>query len=126
MAIKVNNTTVIDDNRKIIDRVSTTASASSLTPNSDTVGTYIYTALAAGLTIAADSGSPFDGQKLIFRFKDNGTARALNFTTGVSKGFRALGPDIPTTTLVGKVTYVGCIYNSGDARWDVVAVAEEA
>ena len=85
-----------------------------------------FTALANALTINADAGNPTDGQRTILRFKDNGTARALTWTTGTAKSFRVIGVTLPTTTVVGKTVYVGCLYNGFDARWDVVAVAQEA
>lgn len=105
---------------------SSTASTASLTPNSDVYQMYVLTALAAGITINADTGSPIDGQRLVFRFKDNGTARAITWTTGATKAFRAIGVALPTTTVLSKTLYVGCIYNSADARWDVIALAQEA
>lgn len=85
-----------------------------------------FTALANALTINADAGSPVDGQKTIFRFQDNGTARALTWTTGVAKGFEAVGVTLPTTTVANKITYVGCIYNGNRQRWDAIAVSQEA
>lgn len=94
--------------------------------NSNTIEQSSITALANALTINADAGTPFDGQKFVFRFKDNGVARALTWTTGSSKAFRAIGVTLPTTTVAGKTTYVGCIYNSADSRWDVTAVTTEA
>ena len=84
-----------------------------------------FTALANALTINADAGTPANGQQTTFRFTDNGTAQALTWTTGTSKSFRALGTPLPTTTVASKTLYVGCIYNSTAARWDVVAVAQE-
>jgi hypothetical protein len=86
----------------------------------------VATAQAGALTINADAGTPSDGQKMLFRFKDNGTARALTWTTGSSKSFRAVGITLPTTTVISKTLYVGCVYNSADARWDVIATAQEA
>lgn len=106
-----------------------TASASSSSPfnwNSDNYDTYILTALAGNITISADSGSPPDGKKVIFRFKDNGTSRTLTWTTGASKAFRAVGATLPTSTTISKTVYVGAIYNSADSRWDVIAVSTEA
>lgn len=84
------------------------------------------TALANALTINADSGSPVDGQKTTFRIKDNGTGRALTWTTGSTNSFRAIGVTLPTTTVANKTVYIGCIYNAADSRWDVVSVAQEA
>lgn len=106
--------------------VEVTTQASPFAWNSDLYDTYIVTALDGSLTISADSGSPVNDQKIIFRFKDDGTARAIAWTTGTSKGFRAIGVTLPTTTVVGKVTYVGCVYNTNDLRWDVIAIAQEA
>jgi hypothetical protein len=114
-------------NKRITERVSTTASITSpLAWNSDNFDQYAATAQAAILTISADAGTPTNGQKMIFRFKDNGTARALTWTTGATKAFRAVGVTLPTTTIINKTVYVGCIYNLADSRWDAVAVAQEA
>jgi hypothetical protein len=78
------------------------------------------------LTINADSGTPTDGQRVIFRFKDNGTPQALTWTTGSTNSFQAVGVTLPTTTTANKVTYVGAIYNAASSRWDAVAVTTEA
>jgi hypothetical protein len=113
-------------NKTITTRVSSTASISSpLAWNSDNFDQYVATAQSGALTINADSGNPTDGRKIVFRIKDNGTARALTWTTGSSKSFRAVGLILPTTTVVNKTLYVGCIYNSADSRWDVVGLAQE-
>ena len=104
---------------------STVASASTITPTSDTTNQYTVTALAVAATIAIPTGTPDDGQKLTIRIKDNGTARALTWTTSAG-GYRIVGTTLPTTTVVSKVLYVGCIYNSQDAFWDVIAVAQQA
>lgn len=109
--------------------VRASATASSTSPfawNSQNYDQFAFTALANALTISADSGTPFDGQLVIFRFKDNGTQRALTWTTGASNGFRAIGVTLPTTTTISKTLYVGATFNSADSRWDVLAVAEEA
>lgn len=132
MAIKISGTTVIDDSKNLINtrinpRISTTTSiASPLAWNSDNFDEYAFTALANALTISADAGTPVDGQKIIFRLKDSGVARALTWTTGAAKSFRVVGSILPTSTTVNKITYVGCIYNAADARWDAVAVVTEA
>ena len=114
-------------NKRYTPRVSSTASISSpLAWNSDSFDQYAATAQAAALTINADAGTPTDGQRILFRFKDNGTARALTWTTGSSKSFRAVGVTLPTTTVINKVLYVGCIYNAAEDRWDALAVGQEA
>lgn len=114
-------------NKRIDPRVSSTASASSVTPDISSFDMYVYTALAVGLTInATTGGTPVNGNKLVFRFKDDGTARALTWTTSGTDSFRAIGVTLPTTTTISKVTYVGCIYNSNESFWDVVAVTTQA
>ena len=108
-------------------RVSSTSSiASPLTWNSDNYDEYAATAQAGSLIINADAGTPVDGRKIIFRFKDNGTPQTLTWTTGSSNSFRAVGVTLPTTTAANKTAYVGCIYNAADSRWDAIAVALEA
>jgi hypothetical protein len=107
-------------------RVSSTASASSVTPTTASYDMYVYTALAATLTINASTFLPTNGTKLMFRFKDNGTAQTLTWTTTGSGSFRIIGTTLPTATTVSKVTYVGCVYNSDESYWDVIAVGTQA
>jgi len=114
-------------NKRITQRCNAqTTTASPFAWNSDSYDQQSFSALANALTINADAGTPTDGQRAIFRIKDNGVARALTWTTGASKGFRAVGVTLPTTTVINKTVYVGCIYNIADSRWDAVAVAQEA
>lgn len=99
-----------------------TASSSTPTPNADTDEVYILTALAAGAVFGAPTGTPVDGQPLMIRIKDNGTARTL----GWNAAYRAVGVTLPTTTVISKTLYVGCIYNVADSKWDVLGVSQEA
>ena len=102
----------------------TITSSATITPTAGTTNQYTVTALATNPTIAIPSGTPQDGQKLIIRIKDNGSARTLTWTT-TSGGYRAVGGTLPSTTVAGKVLYVGCIYNSQDVFWDVVSSAQQ-
>lgn len=114
-------------NKRIDPRISSTASASSVTPDISSYDAYYFTAQAATLTInATTGGTPVAGDKLIFRFKDNGSAQTLSWTTSGTNSYRAIGVTLPTTTTAGKVTYVGCIYNATESYWDVVAVTTQA
>jgi hypothetical protein len=83
---------------------------------------YAFTALAATLTINAPTGSPQDGQRLSFRILDNGTSRTLQW----NGTYTAIGVLLPTTTVINKTTYIGCIYNAAATRWDVIAVATQS
>ena len=104
--------------------VQSVTSSATVTPTSanDLV---VITAQAAALTLAAPTGSPVQGQALMIRIKDDGTARGITWTSG-SGGYRAIGVTLPTTTVISKTTYVGLIYNSDDSRWDAIGVTTEA
>ena len=109
--------------KAIINPISfTTASTATLTVDSDVNDFVVVTAQASALTIAAPTGTPVEGQKLIIRLKDNGTAKAITFNAI----FRAIGITIPTTTVASKITYLGLVYNSTDTKWDVIATKTEA
>lgn len=102
--------------------VQETTSTATFTINSDQQTDAVLTAMAVATTIAVPTGTPVQSQNLIFRFKDNGTARAITWNAI----FRAIGITLPTTTTASKLLYVGCKYNSTDTKWDVVSVQEEA
>jgi hypothetical protein len=109
-------------NKRIDPRVSSTTSASSVTPTIASYDIYAFTAQAATLTINAPTGTPVDGDKLIFRILDNGTPQTLSWNAT----YTIIGVTLPTTTTANKTTYVGCIYNANNTRWDVVAVTTQA
>ena len=112
-------------NKAITSRIASVASAgATATPNGNTTDQYIITAQDQAVAFANITGSPVDGQKLIIRIKDNGTPRAITWSSG-SGGYRPVGASLPTTTAANKVTYIGCIYNSSALYWDVIAVAQE-
>jgi hypothetical protein len=106
-------------NKRITPRIDTTASSSTPTPTGDASDMYTVTALAANATFAAPSGTPTNGQRLMLRIKDNGTARTLAWNAI----YRA-GSDValPTTTTISKTLYVGFFYNSADSKWDLLSV----
>ena len=109
-------------NKRFTSRVSSTASASSVTPDLSSFDLYAFTALAETLTINAPIGTPVNGDKLLFRILDNGTSRTLTW----NGTFTAIGVTLPTSTTASKMTYVGCIYNAANTRWDVIAVTTQA
>jgi hypothetical protein len=113
-------------NKRINPRaVSAGSTSGTLTPNGDTTDVFNAFGLTGGITVAAPSGTPADGQKIILRLEDDGTGRGITWTT-TSGAYRAVGSTLPTTTVASKITYVGCVYNSTDIFWDVVAVATQA
>lgn len=82
---------------------------------------FIVTAQAGALKFNNPGGTPVQGNKLIIRIKDDGTARALTYDTQ----FRALGVALPTTTILSKTLYMDYVFNSTDTKWDLVKVAQE-
>ena len=109
-------------NKRIQPRDVTATTATTLTPDVSVGDIYAYTALASALTINAPIGTPTNGEKLIFRLLDNGTGRALTWNAT----YTVIGVTLPTTTTASKTTYVGCIYNANNTRWDVIAVTTQA
>jgi hypothetical protein len=108
-------------NITIIPRINTTASSATPAINVDTTDQFNITALAAAITSMTSglSGTPVDGQKLMIRIKDNGTARAITWGTSfVSSGVATL----LATTVASKTHRVGLIYDSAMAKWTCVAV----
>ncbi len=90
--------------------------------NADTTDLFIITAQAGALLFNAPGGTPAQGQKLMIKIKDNGTARALTWNAI----FRAMGTALPSTTVLSKTLYLAFIYSSTDAKWDLIASAQEA
>ena len=121
-------------NKTITARVDSSASITSpLAWNSDNYDQYAATAQAGDLTINADAGTPTDGRKIVFRITSDGTPRVITFTGGASKGFKPVGVTLTVsgsnftyTLTASKTTYFGAIYNITSARWEIVALSQEA
>jgi hypothetical protein len=105
----------------MIPRVQTVASSATVTATS-TNDLVTITAQAVGLTLVNPTGTFTEGQSLIFRIKDDGTPQ----TIGYGVNFRAIGVTAPTTTVANKTTYIGCIYNSTDTKFDMIGTCTEA
>jgi hypothetical protein len=105
-------------------RVSTEVSSATPTINTDLVDAHSITELAVAITSMTQnlSGSPVNFQKLIIRFLDNNTNRAISW--GAS--FTSMGVTLPTTTAADKLLTVGLIYNTVTSDWECVASVEEA
>lgn len=108
-------------NKRVTKREQTITSSSTPTPAGDTTDIFTVTALAAGATFAAPTGTPTQGQTLVIRIKDNATAQTLAWNAI----YRAIGTVLPTTTVISKTMYLNFIYNSTDTKWDLVAYSQE-
>lgn len=111
-------------NKRITARITTIVSNATPTVNTDDCDAVTITALAAAITSMTTnlSGTPTNFQKLIYRLKDDGTARGI--TWGAS--FEAMGVALPTTTVLSKVLTVGFLYNTVTSKWGCVASVQEA
>jgi hypothetical protein len=110
------NRTVAQLQADLISRVQSVVSAATVTPNANTDDMVKITAQAAALALANPSGTPTEGQGMVIRIKDNGTARAISYDTQ----YRQIGVVMPLITVISKTTYIAMIYNATDSMWDVI------
>lgn len=105
-------------NKRVTPRVGSTSSSGTPTIDCGLYDQYNITALAVAITSVSITGTPTDGQKLLIRIKDNGTARAISWGGSFSASGAAA---LPTTTVVNKTHLVGFIYDSTASKWVCVA-----
>ena len=107
-------------NKEIVKRVVSLTDATSITPNIDTtdIGTQANTQAAGTLAINAPTGTPVDGQNLVLRIS---CANVQTISWNVAyQGSVDLA--LPTATTGGnKTDYLGLIYNSTAAKWQLLA-----
>lgn len=85
------------------------------------LGSQFQVTIAGNRTLGAPT-NPRDGQKVVWRIKQDGTGnRTLTFNAIFRFGTTI--PSITLTTTAGKIDYIGAIYNSDDTKWDIVAFA---
>lgn len=107
-------------NTKIVQRVVAIADGTSVTINADTtdIATQANTQAVGTLTIAAPTGSPVNGQKLIFRL------RSTNVQTFSWNAIFAGSTDLALPTASSgssKYDYLGFIFNSTAGKWQLLA-----
>jgi hypothetical protein len=114
--------------RPRVNSVTIAATTTSLNWTSNLYDQYnLVLANTQSVTILSDIGSPVDGQKILFRIKDDGTVRNIAWSTSGTNYFRIVGTTLPTsTTAAGKLTYVGSLYNASSSTWDVIGVVTES
>jgi len=105
-------------------RTNTVASSATPSINTDTTDAFTITALAANITSMTTnlSGTPVNAQRLLIRFKDNGTARTILW--GTSYGH--MTDNLPGTTIANKELYVLLQYNSVASKWYCMAAGSQA
>lgn len=113
-------------NKRINPRVTTPgATSGNFTADGDASDVFDCFGLTGAITFLTPSGTPVNGQRLMIRIEDDGSSRGITWTT-TSGAFRAVGVTLPTATTASKITYIGCVYNSTDVFWDVIAVITQA
>lgn len=103
-----------------VNLITTATTVTADTTNHDIIA---ITALASAVTLAQPAGTPANGQALLFRIKDNGTARSITWGGGL---WRAIGLTLPNATVASKTFYIATRYNAQDNRWDVLSVGRES
>ena len=111
----------VDTKAPLTPRVQSITSSATVTPTS-TNDLVTITAQAVDLTLANPTGTFAEGQALMIRIKDNGTAQAITF----GSNYRAIGVTLPTTTIANKILYLGIIYDSIDAKWNILGTPQQA
>jgi hypothetical protein len=111
-------------NKRIPPRITTITSSATPAVNTDLCDMVTITALAVAITSMTSglTGTPSNGEMLLYRIKDDGTARAI--TWGAS--FAAAGASLPTTTVLGKILHVLFIWDSVTSKWCCLSTAQEA
>lgn len=100
---------------------------SSLAPTVNTTGyrrTFVnITALAGNINLSTNlTGTPQNGDVLIYQIKDNGTAR----TIATGSNIEAKGENVPTTTVISKRVNIGFTWDSATSKWGCLSVAQES
>lgn len=104
----------------VLSRVVAVADAASVTMDADTtdIATQANTQVAGTLTINAPSGTPANGQKLIFRIRST-NVQTFSWNS-IFQGSTDLS--LPTVTSgASKFDYFGFMYNSTNTKWQLVA-----
>ncbi len=102
-------------------RSHTGTAATSVTPNIDNNDIYKFTALSAGITINAHTGTstPTEGRIIEFVFHDDGSSRAFTWN-GEYRTASSGGATLPTATTTGKTNIVRLRWNSIDSKFDCI------
>lgn len=105
-------------------RLQNVTSSATVTPNASTDDMVVITAQAEALLLANPSGTSTQGQMIVIRVKDDGTARAITY----GSEYRAIGLDLtlPSTTVISKTLYMVIVRNTTDTKWDMINAIQEA
>lgn len=108
--------------KALASRISSATYAATITPNGDTTDIVNVAALTGDIIIVNPLGTPLDGQKLTFRFEQDGTgSRALSWGTAFAFGTDVTAALIPTTASAKwRMIFQ---YYSVNSKWEAVGIA---
>lgn len=107
-------------NKTVQSRVVVITDATSITINADTtdVATQANTQSAGTLTINVPTGTPVNGQKLILRLRST-NAQTFSFNAAFTGSTDVALPTVSSGS--SKYDYMGFMYNSTSATWQIIA-----
>lgn len=106
-----------------VPRITPIVSSATPTVNTDVTDAVSITALAVNITSMTTNltGTPVNFAKLLFRIKDDGSARTIAW----GAKFQTRTAALPTTTVAGKILCVGFFYDTVTATWACLAAGSE-
>lgn len=107
-----------------VPRVGSITTSATPTINCDLYDQFNITALSTDIVGFTVTGTPVDGQKLLVRIKDNGSAPAKAVAWGSSTFSFSGTAALLSTTVVSRTHLSGFIYDAAAARW--VCVGSDA
>ena len=116
--VSASGTTTLS-NKRITRRVVIVTQSATPSINTDITDVASITGLAQAITSVSVSGTPVDGDMLIVRITDNGSARAISW----GSSFEASTVALPTTTVASAMLMVGFAWNTATSKWRCIASA---
>lgn len=105
------------DGFSVTNRVVAVTQSATPAINTDQTDIASITGLAQAITSITMAGTPVDGQSLLIRITDNGTARAITWGSSFE------GASLPTTTVISAMLVVGLIWNTVTSKWRCVGAS---
>ena len=102
------------DSRRIA-RISVTTDTPTLTPTISTDNYYRITAQTTALSIANPTGTPTDGEGLLFEITGT-AARAISWGSDYEANSQ-YGLTLPTTTVTTKTTFITFVWSTARSKW---------
>lgn len=102
-------------------RIVTIASAASIVLDCESTDEFVVTALEEDIVIEAPTGTPYDGQKIKYSIRDNGTGYQIS----ADAAFDDLTGSFPAGTSAGNWLIVLAIWRAVDSVWQITGVLEQ-